>query len=480
MGSINADGEVSGVHVVAMPYPGQGHINPMMNLCNRLVSTGDVLITFVVTEEWLSFILSSAGPITPPPNIRLRSLPNVIPSERTRADDFPAFLEAVYTKMEEPFEHLLDQLEPAVSAIVADYYLPWAVRVGNRRNIPVASLWPMAASVFSILYHSDLVAQHHPLPIPISEVGEEYVDYIPGVPRILLADLPSIFHSNGGADLIPRVNESIKMVPKARWVLLNSCWELEASAVDAIRSLFPSRVYSFGPFTLPPTLSHEKPGFVANYRTEIDCSAWLDGHPPNSVLYVSLGSFMSVSAPQAVELAFGLRESGCPFLWIAREQEWLAKEDLGSKGLVVPWCRQMQVLSHPSVGGFFTHCGWNSTTEGISAGLPFLTFPIAVDQLSNSKIVVEDWKIGLRVKGRNMGGGGGDEEFVRREKIADLVREVMDLDGASSGEMRKRVAHLKESLNRATQIGGSSRASFDSFLNQVKVKSRAAHLPLSN
>ncbi|KAF3793872.1 UDP-glycosyltransferase [Nymphaea thermarum] len=474
--SINTDGGISGVHVVAMPYPGQGHINPMMNLCKRLASFGDLLITFVVTEEWLSFILSSAGSATPPPNLRLRSLPNVIPSERARADDFPAFIEAVYTKMEEPFERVLDQLEPAVSAIVADSYLPWAVDVGNRRDIPVASLWPMAASVFSMLYHSDVVAEHHPFPIPISEVGEEYVDYIPGVPRIRLADLPTMFHSSTGVDLMRWVKESFRMVPKATWLLLNSCEELEASAVDAIRSLLPARVHPIRPFTLPPSPSQEKAGFVASYRAEVDCSAWLDGHPPNSVLYVSLGSFMSVSAPQVVEIAFGLRASGCPFLWIAREQDWLEKEDFGGKGLVVSWCRQMSVLSHRSVGGFFTHCGWNSTTEGISAGVPFLTFPIAVDQTCNSKMIVEDWKIGLRVRGSNM--GGGDDELVGREKIAEMVREVMDLDRKSSKEMRRRGRELREALNRAGERAGSSDASFNSFLNQVKAKRRAADLRL--
>ncbi|KAF3784242.1 UDP-glycosyltransferase [Nymphaea thermarum] len=83
----------------------------------------------------------------------------------------------------------------------------------------------------------------------------------------------------------------------------------------------------------------------------------------------------------------GLRASGCLFLRIVCEYDWLAKEDFGGKGLVVPSCGQMNILSHPSVGGFFTHFSWNSTTKGISADLPFLTFPIVVDQICNNKMI---------------------------------------------------------------------------------------------
>ena len=53
-------------HVVAMPYPGRSHINAMMNLCKLLASkTADILISFVVTEEWLGFISSEPKPPYP-------------------------------------------------------------------------------------------------------------------------------------------------------------------------------------------------------------------------------------------------------------------------------------------------------------------------------------------------------------------------------------------------------------------------------
>jgi hypothetical protein len=137
-------------HVVAMPYPGRGHINPLMNLCKILASKSkEILITFVVTEEWLGFIGSDPRP----DNICFGSIPNVIPSELVRAADNNSFFEATMTKLEAPFVKLLDQLEPPVTVIIHDTVLFWAVGVGNRRNIPVASFWPMSASIYTTFHH---------------------------------------------------------------------------------------------------------------------------------------------------------------------------------------------------------------------------------------------------------------------------------------------------------------------------------------
>ena len=153
-------------HVVAMPYPGRGHINPMMNLCKTLASkNSNILVTFVVTEEWLGFI----GSDPKPDNIRFGTIPNVIPSELVRAADVYSFTKATRTKLEAPFVRLLDQLEPPVTVIVADTFLFWAVGVGNRRNIPVASFWPMSQSMFTIMQHADLFVKNGHLPADSGE-----------------------------------------------------------------------------------------------------------------------------------------------------------------------------------------------------------------------------------------------------------------------------------------------------------------------
>ncbi|KAM7264848.1 hypothetical protein ACFE04_002531 [Oxalis oulophora] len=132
-------------HVVAMPYPGGSHINPMMNLCKLLLSRkNDILITIVVTEEWPGFIDSTLKP----DNIRISSIPNVIHSYKFDGATFPGFYEDVMTELEAPFEQLLDRLQPRVTAIIADIEVMSTIRVANRRNIPVASFWTMSASFY--------------------------------------------------------------------------------------------------------------------------------------------------------------------------------------------------------------------------------------------------------------------------------------------------------------------------------------------
>ncbi|KAI4382446.1 hypothetical protein MLD38_008410 [Melastoma candidum] len=136
-------------HLVALPYPGRGHINPMMNLCRALSSASPyLLITFVVTDEWLSLI--DRSPLASiPDNLLFSTIPNVIPSESTRGNDFLGFLEAVMTKMEAPLEQLLDgfqQSQPAPSLLLFDTCLWWVVGVGARRGIPVASFWTQSSA----------------------------------------------------------------------------------------------------------------------------------------------------------------------------------------------------------------------------------------------------------------------------------------------------------------------------------------------
>ncbi|RWR76045.1 UDP-glycosyltransferase 87A1 [Cinnamomum micranthum f. kanehirae] len=443
----------SAVHVVALPYPGRRHINPMMNLCKLLASSDDsLLITFVVTEEWLGFI----GSTPTPPNIRLRSIPNVIPSELVRGADFSRFIEAVYTKMEAPFERLLEGLEPKVSCIVADTYMPWAVAVGRRWNVAVASLWTMAPSMFSILYHFELLNSngHFPIFDLSGERGEELVNYIPGISSIRLADLPGLV----GEAVLGRALEAISFSTESHCLLFTAFYELENHVIDSLRAKFRIPIYHVGP-TIPYVTPQDMP---SKDHPNVDHFGWLDGQPKGSVLYVSLGSFLSVSGSQMDEIAIGLKASGVRFLWVARGEAARLQEVGGDMGLVVTWCDQLRVLCHSSVGGFLTHCGWNSIMESVYAGVPMLTFPIFWDQIPNAKLIVEDWKTGLRLKKEI-----GNKNLVQGQEIAQTVKRLMDLDGDESRELRRRAREMKESCERAIEKGGSSETNLRAFVKEI-------------
>ncbi|KAK3019336.1 hypothetical protein RJ639_003867 [Escallonia herrerae] len=444
-------------HVVAMPYPGRGHINPMMNLCKLIASKrADVLFTFIVTEEWLGFLCHEPKP----DNIHFATVPNVIPSEKGRGADFPGFYESTLTRLQAPVERLLDRLVAPPSVIVYDTYLAWVVGVGNRRNVPVASLWTQPATVFSVLYHYDLLVQNGDVQVNLSERGDEHVNYIPGLPSTRIKDLPTMVYGNG-SEVMHRVQEAMSWVLKAQYLLFTSNYELEAQTIDALKAKLQIPIYSIGP-AIPYFKLRDKFSPIS-HDNEPNYVEWLDSQPKASVLYISQGSFLSVSSAQLDEIVSGVIDSGVRYLWVTRgEAARFKRGGDDNRGFVVPWCDQLMVLCHPCIGGFWSHCGWNSTKEGLFAGVPMLTFPIFWDQVPNSKSIVEDWKTGWRVKGEE-----GVERLVTREEIAKLVRRFMDLENEEGKEMRRRAKNIKEICRRGVAEGGSSQTDIDGFIKDI-------------
>lgn len=432
--------------VVVMPYPGRGHINPLLNLCHVLASRSNhenltTVFTVILTEEWFELI----GSDPKPDNVRFVTIPNVMPSEINRGNDAIGFFVAAQKKMETPFDLLLDRIEQPVNLIIADATLKWTVDLANRRNIPVAAYWPMSASMFTMWYHVDLLEQHHHMYVDLSERGEEYIDYIPGLSPIKAADFPVVVDRGLEAILADLVSTG----NKAQSLLLSTTYELEPEAIDAIKNKLQIPVYTIGPnipnFTLEPTSELDKHGYFS----------WLDSKPPGSVLYISLGSYLSVSRAQMEEILAGLKQSGVNFLWVARgNTSWLS-QNCGKNGLVVEWCDQLRVLLHSSIGGFLSHCGWNSTKESVFSGVPMLAFPILGDQLINSHVIVEDWKNGWKLK---------TESLVKRDEIAVVVRRFMNSVGVERKEMMEKVKKLLDVCQESVVEGGSATKDIDCFI----------------
>lgn len=352
-------------------------------------------------------------------------------------------------------EQLIERLgSHPISAIIADTFLPWTVALGNRKDIPVVSLWTQSPTVFSIYNHLDLFSQKGHFPADLSERGDEIVDYIPGMSSTRLADLPGNLFGIG-QDLLGEVYESFSWMEKAQCVMFTSFEELEVQVMDSLRATLPFPVYSVGPLIPYATLESAPNGTVSDYFK------WLDSQPAESVLYISFGSFLSFSTEQINEIVEGIRESGVRFLWVARGDTSHIQEACGEMGLTVPWCDQLKVLCHSSTGGFWTHCGWNSTLEGVFAGVPMLTFPVGFDQIHNRKLIVNEWGNGMRVK------DSATETVVGRKAISMTLQRFMNLEGDESKEMRRKASLLKETCRQALSDGGSSGANLNAFVSDI-------------
>ncbi|CAN6309553.1 unnamed protein product [Urochloa humidicola] len=201
---------------------------------------------------------------------------------------------------------------------------------------------------------------------------------------------------------------------------------------------------------------------------------WLDGRPVGSVVYVCFGSTCALGESQLRELAAGLRASGRPFLWVIPTAGGgggaVAREERASShGMVVAgrWAPQAEILAHGAVGGFVTHCGWNSALEAVCAGVPLATWPLRAEQFVNEAFLVEVLRIGVRVReaddveavvpagavaravGRLMGderGGGEAAATARRDRARELgvaARAAVMEGGSSCGDWALMVQELK-------------------------------------
>lgn len=205
-------------------------------------------------------------------------------------------------------------------------------------------------------------------------------------------------------------------------------------------------------------------GYGLHLHTPIteEIRTWLDGHPVRSVLYVAFGSMASLGPEHLAEIAEGLYNTNKPFLWVVRATETSKlPDDLADKvkarGLIVPWCQQLDVLVHPSVGCFMTHCGWNSTLEGLSAGVPMVAMPYWSDQTTNAKYIQDVWSVGLRTRPDAKG-------VVRRREVERCVREVME--GERSEDFKMKATEWSHKAKTAMGKGGSSEINISDFLSK--------------
>lgn len=248
-------------------------------------------------------------------------------------------------------------------------------------------------------------------------------------------------------------------------MLLNTFDALEGAAIKALRSS-SMNVIPIGPLVITGFWEENEnqssdDGFRCDLfdKSEDDYLQWLDSKPDCSVVYVSFGSMVVLKRDQIEEMLNGLVESGLPVLWVIRCAEKGGDQEaqimkiknrlkIKEQGLVVPWCSQMEVLGHKSVGCFVMHCGWNSTVESLVAGVPMVGFAQFSDQNTNAKLVEEVWGVGVRVKENEKG-------VIEGAEIKRCLEIVMG-DGERGEEIRRNCEKWKGLAKEAVKEGGSS------------------------
>lgn len=260
------------------------------------------------------------------------------------------------------------------------------------------------------------------------------------------------------------IYEAFQDVRKADIIIANTVQELEPEIIASIQE--NHNFYAIGPIV---SANFTELTISSSLWSEYDCTQWLDSKPRGSVLYVSFGSVALVNKEDIIELAHGLMNSEVNFIWVLRynvlgqeENDILPvgyEEKVKDRGLIVPWCNQVEVLSHSTIGGFLSHCGWNSIVESIWCGVPLICSPLVTDQLANRKLVVYDWEVGINLR---------DGKSITREEVRDKIRYLMNRE--TSSNLRKTVAQVKEIFHNTLAMNGSSNVNFDKFVEELKMK----------
>nr|AEZ01222.1 UDP-glucosyltransferase [Carica papaya] len=455
--------ELTHLRVLVLPFPIQGHINPMLQFAKRLLSKG-------LTVTLLTPTSSAHNLIKPNPNSTSKSLhiqpiddsfpPGTKPG--VTAEYFNQFRAGITKSLTDLIRHDISATttttttttKPLPKFLVYDCFMTWALDVARESGIDAAPFFTQSCAVNAV-YNDFKEAE--------VKGGDEGVS-LPWKGLLSWNDLPSLVHETTVYGVLREfLMDQYYNVGEAKCVLANSFDELENQVMNWMPSQW--RIKNIGPTVpsmfLDKRLEDDKDYGLTLFKPQaVTCLTWLDSKQPSSVIYVSFGSLASLSGEQMTELARGLQMSCDHFLWVVRDLEKLKlpesfKEETSDKGLVVSWSPQLEVLAHKSMGCFMTHCGWNSTLEALSLGVPMVAMPQWTDQPTNAKFITDVWQVGIRVE-------VNEEGIVTREEISKCINEIME--GEKGKDIKKNSEKWRDLAIAAMNEGGSSDKNIGEFI----------------
>ncbi|XP_047333004.1 beta-D-glucosyl crocetin beta-1,6-glucosyltransferase-like [Impatiens glandulifera] len=416
-----------------LPWLAYGHVSPYLELAKRLADRNFQIylcstpinlssIKKRVTQKYsqsiklIEFHIPSQPDLPDPSFHTTNGLPLHLNSVLKRAMEMasPSVTETIKT------------LKPDI--LIYDFEHQQALIEAASLGVPIVQFFIMSASILCNYFKAVLKPD---VKIPLSSTNLRATNYWQRKRQEMLRQ----YTNDQGQS-----RDSVQPTRKATdTVLVKTFVELEGKYIEYGPKLFGIKIVPTGPLVQKP----EEDG-----EDNKEVMEWLNKKEKSSTVFVSFGTEYFLSREEREEIARGLELSMVNFIWVLRfsiEDKISIEEALpngfltrvGDRGLVVEkLVPQARILGHPNVGGFVSHCGWGSTMEAMSFGIPIVAIPMSLDQPGNARLV-EEMDVGLEVNRDDNGGLSGEE-------IAEFIREVMV--GENGKKIRVKVGEMKDKI----------------------------------
>ncbi|XP_030543906.1 anthocyanidin 3-O-glucosyltransferase 2-like [Rhodamnia argentea] len=464
--------------LVFIPSPGHGHLAPTVEMAKLLVDRDDrlsvsvLIMKFPFDSEIDSHFESLAASIAA--RIRLVLLPLQDPSPRTSPLLFVHhFVESHKADVREAVAELSARSSPRLTGLVFDMFCTSMIDVAVEFGVPSYMFFTSGAAFLGIMLHLQSLQDEQHMDLTRLKGPDAELDF-PCFANPLPASkfLPlEVFMEE---DRRIFLGHALRF-RETKGILVNTFAELEPRALEALASMGAPPVYPIGPI-LNIKVQSEK-GF--------EILDWVDQQPDASVVFLCFGSRGTFHENQAKEIAHALERTGYRFLWSLRQApakgmmkapcdypdpaEALPEGFLdrtAGLGRVIGWAPQVAVLAHSAIGGFVSHCGWNSTLESIWFGIPVATWPQYAEQQLNAFQLVVELGLAAEIKmDYRRDHAIGSDCVVTADEIEGGIRKLME--GEEARERRKKVKEVSEKSRKALAEGGSSYLSLAHFIEDV-------------
>ncbi|KAL0444535.1 UNVERIFIED_CONTAM: UDP-glucose flavonoid 3-O-glucosyltransferase 6 [Sesamum latifolium] len=357
-----------------------------------------------------------------------------------------------------------------IAGFVIDMMCPSIIDVANGFGVPSYVYVTFGSAVLGLMFHLQSLRDDHNKDVTEYknlDVEMSIPTYLKPVPTTVWPS--SVFYDDG--DHL----SFVKRYREAKGIIVNTFIEFESHQIKTLSNdeKIPP-IYPLGPILQGGggQTDRENP----NHREIFE---WLDRQPDSSVVFLCFGSQGCLDEDQVKQIAVALENSGHRFLWSLRKPPPKGKIDFPKEyenpqevlpegflkrtseiGKVIGWAPQMTVLSHPAVGGFVSHCGWNSILESVWCGIPMATWPLTVDQQSNAFLLVKEFEMAVEIKMDYRKESG---VIVGAETIEKAIKLLMEPENG----IRVKLRALKEKSRMALMEGGSSHNYLKRFIEDV-------------